>query len=70
MMANEGTVAVMLPRTVDVTRTVVFASSQLPGAGQGVGESALSASNALGDAVAGTFEDVGERLRMRLGSDR
>ena len=28
------------------------------------------AARSLGDAVAGTFEDVGERLRKRLGSDR
>ena len=27
------------------------------------------AARSLGDAVAGTFEDVGERLRKRLGSD-
>ncbi len=56
---GDSTAAVALPRAVDATRTLVFASGQYGGAGQGGGESALNSGNALGDAVAGHVLDAG-----------
>lgn len=56
---------IALPRAYDATRTVAFASGQLPGGGQGSGESALSSGNVLGDAVAAHVLDAGSDFSTR-----
>ena len=56
---------ISLPRAYDATRTVVFASGQLPGGGQGSGESGLSSGNTLGDAVAAHVLDAGSDFSAR-----
>jgi hypothetical protein len=59
MAQGDLSATVMLPSPVDVTRTLVISSSQLAGAGQGAGESALSSGNVLGDTVAMHVLDAG-----------
>jgi len=62
MSQSDLNATVALPRAVDATRTLVFASGQYGGGGQGGGESALNSGNALGDAVAAHVLDAGADL--------
>jgi hypothetical protein len=57
--AGVASAVVPLGRAVDVTRTLVFSSSQAGGAGQGAGESALAMPGPLGDIVAAHVLDGG-----------
>jgi hypothetical protein len=50
---------VPLSRPVDITRTLVFASSQAGGAGQGAGETSLVVADVLGDFIAAHVLDGG-----------